>query len=419
MDSNENNDFLESLRVYYKLLFPYRQFYKWLTFGDENGNFFKRREFSFTLTGDIYIRYQCFQNRNEMEKAIQNKLPEKIDFGAVYNIRPDEGKKNLVSCFPIERELIFDVDINDYDDVRSCCEGSSICLKCWPFLTIAMKILHRTLTEDFGFEHILFVFSGRRGIHCWVLDRRARELSDKARAAIVSYISLVEGGAYQSKRVNLDSSRSLHPSVSESLKIVDSYFESLIVEKQRFFDNVENVKKCIDWCTDPELKSTLSIKFLENKNSIKNSSEVWLNFKNIVEGCLNSNKNIGSRRRSKHYLAELQLQLLYPRLDANVSKTMNHLLKSPFSVHPKTGRVCVPIDIEKVDSFNPFTVPQINELIVEINEFDKKSKNDDASNVKTFEKTSLRESIRFFDKFVEKFVDKCKKEKKPKQDINF
>jgi DNA primase small subunit len=47
------------------------------------------------------------------------------------------------------------------------------------------------------------------------------------------------------------------------------------------------------------------------------------------------------------------LTFLYPRMDYNVSTSQNHLLKLPFSIHPTSQKVSVPIFPESVRSFDP------------------------------------------------------------------
>lgn len=66
-------------------------------------------------------------------------------------------------------------------------------------------------------------------------------------------------------------------------------------------------------------------------------------------------------------MEDIILQYTYPRIDAEVTKHRNHLLKAPFCVHPATGRVCVPVDPARVKEFDPEKVPTVGQLLRELN----------------------------------------------------
>lgn len=122
------------------------------------------------------------------------------------------------------------------------------------------------------------------------------------------------------------------------------------------------------------------------------------------------------------------LEYTYPRLDAEVSKRLNHLLKSPFCVHPGTGRVCVPIDTRNVEAFDPLAVPTVGELLGEIDAWDRehggpeKGENDSqgegAKKMQDWEKTSLKPYVELFRGFVNGLMKDEKPIKREREDAD-
>jgi len=65
----------------------------------------------------------------------------KVDAGAIWSEIPKKDSPGKTE----QRELVFDFDMNDYDDVRNCCEGKNVCLRCWKLLIVAIEIIKKTL----------------------------------------------------------------------------------------------------------------------------------------------------------------------------------------------------------------------------------------------------------------------------------
>ncbi|KAJ3011653.1 primase, DNA, polypeptide 1 (49kDa) [Thoreauomyces humboldtii] len=484
------DQFQNLLRVFYNRLFPFGEFYRWLSYGAVEPTYFAKREWSFTLASDVYMRFQSFSTADDLKQEILRLCPVKIDIGAVYNLAPKDKKSVLPGAFtPLERELVFDIDMTDYDDVRTCCSGGDICLKCWDFMTIAIKVLHRALTDDFGFKHLLWVYSGRRGVHCWVADERARKLSFETRSSIVSCLSFATGAAVdkddggsddeyvtraqddaynRNTKVNAKQAPALiledseeendsgddtrrkavkreprsgdddsedddgrgkrngksshqnrrkrpeevdeeesdvddlppgrvpppfHYSLARAQKVLLKHFKQTILKAQEVLATQPRWNKILAMVPDVELRSRLDAEWA--KTAAGSSVSKWAQLVHVLrqsKTCVNTER-------------EIMFRLTYPRLDANVSMGLNHLLKSPFCVHPKTGRVCVPIDPKKCGSFNPLTVPSLQGLIGELNDTRGKTAAGDGSEGKLlrlpyFERTSLAPHIEYFRSFL-------------------
>ncbi|XP_050952780.1 DNA primase small subunit [Labeo rohita] len=407
------------LPLYYRRLFPFSQYYRWLSYGGVSKNYFQNREFSFTLKDDIYVRYQSFTTQNELEKEMQKMVPYKIDIGAVYSHRPSQHNAVKSGTFQaLEKELVFDIDMTDYDDVRRCCSAADICSKCWTLMTIAIRILDRALREDFGFHHLLWVYSGRRGVHCWVCDEAARKLSVAARSAVAEYLSLVKGGEETVRKVVL--SDPIHPFISHSLSVVERYFRQYAIVDQDILGSKDSVDKVLALLPE-DIKKELTDNYQDEKNPVKR----WDRLCTVVE-----QKRSNSKKGGQYFDKEIMLQYCYPRLDVNVSKGVNHLLKSPFSVHPKTGRISVPIDLKELNTFDPFEVPTISLICEELErprpdeaeEDDMKDKENEQEagerrRIRDYKRTSLAKYVKVFDRFLEAMARSRKGEMLKKSDL--
>ena len=103
--------------------------------------------------------------------------------------------------------------------------------------------------------------------------------------------------------------------------------------------------------------------FIEKKVNLNQLAKKSVGNKSGPHPPAPSMTNQRAYKRIKHLKEEIILTFLYPRLDAHVSTDIGHLLKSPFCVHPKTGKVCVPFKTENLNTFDPFSSPSLKELV--------------------------------------------------------
>ncbi|QPG74561.1 hypothetical protein FOA43_001892 [Brettanomyces nanus] len=379
---------------YYENFMPYKSIFLWLNHSQAPQNDFTHREFAFEYKSGAYQRYNSFANAQEFRNTVVKAQPVRFEVGAVYPIEPKLRKsvsKNMMK--PLMKEFVLDIDLTDYDDVRTCCSGTKICPKCWKFITLAIKIVDAALREDFGFQKLIWVFSGRRGVHCWISDYRVRILDEPKRRAIVEYLDILNVKSKNKSGIALR--KPYHPHVERSFEILRDQFVDIIIREQdpwRLDDRYQDLARSVP---DYRLSSALLKHWKEDPGS--SSASKWRDVDTLYQQLKIKSFDIQDWKR------EMIFKTMYPRLDVEVSRQMIHLLKSPFCIHPGTGNVCVPFD-PSVREFDPFTdAPNLSQLF-----------NEDETK---WENTSLKAPIELFNNYVNQLVNDEVKEKRTRDEV--
>jgi DNA primase small subunit len=290
------------------------------------------REFA-KRKGDVMCRWIACEDAAALARLAASPGVTQLEVGASYahpmaHHRKLRARADGLASIPRARELVLDVDLTDYDarfvDLRRCDQG-------WPLVALAVRVLLRVLRDAFGFERTLVVYSGRRGAHIWVFDERARALDREARTAIARFCAPRE-------RSGLGwAALASHPSWSElHSELVQPFLAAQGLEPWSrggvgLLDTGAQRRAFVQQVHPDALDAIGGL--------VRRAAHGRAAF-DIVRAWV---RRRGGASAARGWLGA-QWALCGPLIDAQVSCDPAHLLRMPFSVHSKTGRVAVPVD---------------------------------------------------------------------------
>jgi DNA primase small subunit len=242
------------------------------------------------------------------------------------------------------KELIFDVDISDYK-FRACNCDNGFCESCYIFLKTAIICMNFCLKKFFGFKNIIFINSGRRGIHCIILDDSVLALPKETRRIIAEFFDM--RGKIGKKYGYIAGERKLDPAFIELYNQICPTFISKVLPVIKKESLLNLLKSFVSSVINDKTIFNLSELTVEN-----DAYGIWL----FVEKSLWGTK-------FKHVLIDIVFYFCFPILDQKVTEQVNHLIKMPFSLHPVTRNISYVIDDSRDLCFDDFSFLSAEDLI--------------------------------------------------------
>ena len=313
---------------FYTHHFPYQSLERLLT---RNGDALCQREFA--LEGDFYKRYVVANDWKDLRRqVIAHPGIVSLHVGPVYSGRVARSAAHALVAE--RRELVFDIDLHpDYDYLTlNNADGSvnmEACDRAWPVCAVGAFLLQYVLENAFGFKEVLVVYSGRRGVHLWVFDEAAMGLSDDARSAIVGYVRM----SLTEDKMRATTALRRFVEANQMLSAVQWAFEELFVREMGLLDPIDQRLSLVDRLNLSHVEALQGLH--EDVVDLESGVVAWERVKAKVKAT--------GQEWMEDKLNEVVLAYVWPRIDENVSLHRNHLLKSCFVPHPKTGRIAMPI----------------------------------------------------------------------------
>lgn len=286
---------------------------------------------------------------------VRNETLLQIDVGGVFYTSPAKAnelrRETLLAEVVDRRELTFDIDLTDYDEFRRrCCAdsdasggggsrgtGKKCCRRCWPLAVAAATFLEALLRDALGVRQLVWFYSGRRGLHCWVCDERCARLPTASRGALVEFIA--------GERVRVRNGAPPLACVARAAERLSAQFALFARDQALFTDRLQFDACVADLCMPPFLADRWRASPHATLDALRGICALQ-----SASGEPSVKKWHETRR---HLDTEVLLRYMYPRLDRAVTADRSHLIKMPFSLHPVTGNVCMPLPLDQMRDFDP------------------------------------------------------------------
>ena len=346
------------MSAYYSTQFPYHEVFRFCTLHHEARP--ENREVAVTTADDLWRRYNSVKNERELRQLVLRAGDgATLHLGPHYNDASHRARTPGVTA--VGKQLPFDLDLTDVSFLNIPKTDQAANDRFVRLIFGQAHVLRAILHEIFGFEHFLVVYSGRRGVHLWVLDARADALTDEARKAICMMIN--PPPSKRDPRLFNRKAVETHPVYSgeEVQNAVHAVRTRVVLGTYKeggigLLDSKSRVDAFLDKLFEPRATES---KWREFETACE--AFVRTRMRNVCgKGAFDVlEATIQSQLPARHEkptathvcyakllqkLYDVVFSLLWPTLDVGPSAQMGHCVKMPFSQHGSTGRIALPVN---------------------------------------------------------------------------